>query len=383
VRERHRAGAAVVAWPEADSSPLERTGVPFRAARDVLGPGGLAAADAAARAWARAWGRRPLSDGKGFRELVEWRGSSLLWCAEGFVRTSTAGPRCARTAEIALRLLEATGAVEVDAFGLAASDALLLARASMVRGVLFHGPVPASGSPLPVARANAPRRGLVGVLSDALAPTLAPAPPTLGAGSGRSGPPIVALVDTSETRTALATLLTAVSEELWRPVACVTLDELSRWETRRARRAAAEAEVLLRDRLDRLRGSAGLASSYSHRGVSFADLAAGDLEALLLGHLKATVLRIESAVELVGAAGTPAVLVAVPRRDERRALLLAAAAAGAEAVVVSVGAPATAEPERADGGPRPLAALDWEPGADPAPVTARLREASRGRVERE
>ena len=56
-------------------SPLERAGVPFRAVEDLLGPEGLAAADAAARTWARVWGRLPLVDGKSFRELVEWRGS--------------------------------------------------------------------------------------------------------------------------------------------------------------------------------------------------------------------------------------------------------------------------------------------------------------------
>jgi hypothetical protein len=347
----------------------------------VLGPAGEAAADAAARTWARAWARRPLADEKGFRELVPWRGSSLLWCAEGFLHTSTAGPRCARTAEIALRLLEATAAEEVDAFGLPASDALLLARASTVCGALFHGRVPDSVRPLPAAGGGGPRRGLARALSDALAPRLAPALPAPVAGSGSRGAPILALVDAEGTREVLAALLATLSEELWRPVACVTLDELSRWETRRARRATAEAESLLRDRLESLRGTAGLASSYSHRGVGFADLAAGDLEALLLGHLPAMVRRLEATVELVGAAGAPAVLLAVPGRDERRALLLATAAAGASAVALRVAAPPAEEPERADGGPRPLAALDWAPGSDAAPVVARLREAARGRVE--
>lgn len=347
----------------------------------MLGPEGEAAADAAARTWARAWARRPLADEKGFRELVPWRGSSLLWCAEGFLHASTAGPRCARTAELALRLLEATAAEEVDAFGLPASDALLLARASTVWGALFHGRAPDSVRPLAAARRATPRRGIIRALSDAIAPARSPAPPAPVAGSGESGAPIVALVDGEVPRAALAALLATVSEELRRPVACVTLDELSRWETRRARRATAEAESLLRDRLEGLRGTAGLAASYSHRGVGFADLAAGDLEALLLGHLPAMVRRLEAAVELVGAARAPAVLLAVPGRDERRALLLATAAAGASAVALRVAAPPAEEPERADGGPRPLAALDWAPGSDPAPVVARLREAARGRVE--
>ena len=83
-------------WPGAPASSLEREGDPFRAVEDVLGPEGLAAAAAAARTWARVWGRLPLVDGKSFRELVEWRGASLLWCAEAFLRDETAGPRCAQ-----------------------------------------------------------------------------------------------------------------------------------------------------------------------------------------------------------------------------------------------------------------------------------------------
>ncbi len=379
-RERQRAGATVVAWPGADTSSLERACVPFRAAEAVLGPEGTAATAAAARTWARVWGRLPLVEGMGFRELVAWRGISLLWCAEEFLRVSTAGPRCARTAELALRLLEATAAVEVDAFGLSDSDALILARASTVHGVLFHGPVPTSARPLPVARPGAPRRTLVGLLSEALAPAGAPPPPALVAGSGRDAPPLLTLVDDEESRVGLTALSQAISEELWRPVSCATLAELPRWETPRARRASREAAAVLRDRRDRLRGAAGLAASYVHRGVGFADLAAGDLEALVLGHLPAMVRRLEATVELVGAARAPAVLVAVTGRDERRALVLAAGATGAETIALNLGGPAASDSERADGGPRPLAAFDWSPGADPAPVVARLREAVRGRV---
>jgi hypothetical protein len=201
------------------------------------------------------------------------------------------------------------------------------------------------------------------------------------AGFGRGASAVVALVEGEKARAAIAPLLAAIAGELRRPISCVTLAELGRWETRRVRGAVAEAEALLRARLEGVRGGAGLAESYSHRGIGFADLAAGDLEALLLGHLPAMVRRLEAAVELVGAAGTPAVLLAVPGRDERRALLLATAAAGASAVALKVAAPPAEEPERADGGPRPLAALDWAPGSDAAPVVARLREAARGRVE--
>ncbi len=380
-RKRQREGAAVVCWPGAPGSSLEREGVPFRTVEDVLGPEGLATADAAGRTWARVWGRLPLVDGKSFRELVEWRGTSLLWCAEAFLRDATAGPRCARAAEIALRLLESTTPSEVDAPGLLPADALLLARACTARGVLFHGASPGvPGRPLAVERPASPG-GLRRAIADALAPAHPPSLRTRPAVETGPEGPLVALLAGEEERLALAPLLEAVSADLWRGVATVTLADLPRWETRGARRAASEAEALLRERRLRLRGTPGLADSYSHRGVSFADLASGDLEALLEGHLPAVVRRIEAVRELVLSARAAAVLLAVPGRDERRALLHACSSAGVAAVVVRLGAPGAGEADRADAGPRPAAALDWAEGQDPRPVVARLREAARGRVE--
>jgi hypothetical protein len=372
-RARQREGALVVAWTDAPVAALESEGIPFRPVDEVLGPEGLAAAEGAARTWARVWGRLPLADGRSFRELVEWRGSSLLWSATAFLLEETAGPRCARTAEAALRLLEATAAVEVDASGLDPADALLLSRACTERGVLFHGRVGGAGRPLPVAR-PAVRSGLGRLLSDARAPATAPAPPPPLAGAGSGAAPILALIGLEEERDLIESLLRCVSDELGRPIVAVSLGDLPRWETRRARRAIEEADAILRERQARLLGTPGLAASYAHRGVSFSDLAAGDLEALLRGALPAAARRIEAARELLAAARPAAVLVAVDGRDERRSLLHACAADGFGGVVVRRGAPGG--PERADGGPRPVALCDWEPD----PVAEALREAARGRV---
>jgi hypothetical protein len=376
VLDRLREGAALVCWPGADVSPLQRAGVPFGAVESLLGAEGLAAADGAARSWARVWGRLPLVDGSSFRELVPWRASSLLWSATTFLLEKTAGPRCARTAEIALRLLEATAPSEVDAFGLGPAATLLLGRACRARGVLFHGPAPASGRPLATA---ARRRGLWRRLDGLLAPSAAPAPPP-GAGVGVAAPPVVTVIAGAEEGRAVAPLLRAISADLWRSVIPVTLAELPRWETRRVHGAVSEARAFLRALLERLRGTPGLAESYAHRGVGFADLAAGDLEGLLLGHLPEAVRRIEAAVELLTSTGAAAVLLAGPGPDERRALVHACAAVGVGAIVLRLGAPAEGDTTRADGGPQPLAALDWRPGKDPGLVVARLREAVHGRV---
>jgi hypothetical protein len=376
-RGRLREGAAVVSWPGADVSRLQRAGVPFRAVESLLGAEGLAAADGAARGWARVWGRLPLLDGKSFRELVPWRGNSLLWNASTFLVEKTAGPRCARMADLALRLLETTAPSEVDAPGLGPAEALLLGRACRARGVLFHGPVPASGRPLATA---VPRGGPWRKLAVLLAPSAAPPLPSPAAGVGLTAPPVVVLVAGAEEGRAVAPLLRAISADLWRSVVPVTLAELSRWETRRVHRAVSEAGAFLRALFGRLRGTPGLAESYSHRGVGFADLAARDLEALLLGHLPGAVRWIEAAVELFTSTGAAAVLLAVPGPDERRAFVHACAASGVGTIVLRLGAPAEGDTTRADGGPQPLAALDWRPGEDPEPVVARLREAVHGRV---
>jgi hypothetical protein len=218
------------------------------------------------------------------------------------------------------------------------------------------------------------------VIADAFAPAHPPSLRTLPAVEAGAEGPLVAVLAGEEERLALAPLLEAVSADLRGGLATVTLTELPRWETRRARRAAAEAGGLLRDERRRLRGTPGLAASYAHRGVPFADLASGDLEALLEGHLPALVRRIEAARELVVSARAAAVLLAVPGRDERRALLHACSSVGVVAVVVRLGAPEAGDADRADAGPRPVAALDWAEGKDPRPVVARLREAVRGRV---
>jgi len=366
----------VVAWPGAPTARLEQEGLPFRSVDAVLGPEGRAAADGAARTWARVWGRLPLADGRSFRELVEWRGSSLLWSGTSFLLEETAGPRCARTAEVALRLLEATAATEVDAFGLEPSDALLLSRACTARGVLFHGRVTGPGRPLPVVR-PALRSGLRRLLADALAPAIPPSLPTPAAGAGLGGPILLALVEGG--RDDLAPLLEGVSVSLGQPVVVVGLAELPRWETRRGRRAIRQAEGLLRERLGALAGTPGLAASYAHRGVAFADLAGGDLEALVLGALAAAARRIEAARELLAAARPSAVLLAVDGRDERRSLVHACAAEGTSVVVVARGH-ASGDRERADGGPQATAVCEWEPGRDSSVVAEALGESARGRV---
>jgi hypothetical protein len=165
---------------------------------------------------------------------------------------------------------------------------------------------------------------------------------------------------------------------LSRGVVVVTLGELPRWETRRVHRAAAEAREHLRACGRRIRGTPGLVESYVHRGVRFADLAAGDLDALVARRLPAAARLVEIGVELLSSSRPAALVVCVPSSDARRALIPAGASVGVPSVVLLAEG---ADPIRADGGPQPDAALPWGTASSPDEIVARLREAARGRVE--
>jgi hypothetical protein len=366
-RERREAGAVVVAWPGSDERALERDGLPARAVRDVIGAAGGEAAEAAERGFARVWARLPLDEGRSFRDLVTWREESLLWACESYLRRATAGPRCAGTAETCLRLLEALDPSEVDAGGLAPPDALLLSRAAVARGVLFHGEV-GRVKPLSPGRAETGAGGAPSGLLARLGSANAAARRSV------AGQPLLAVHDAGSAAAGLEALLDRALAEAGLASAVVSLEDLPRHETPRARDAVAGAERSFRETLGRLRGTPGLAASYAHRGVGFAELAACDLEAVLLGHLPGAVRVVERALDLLTAARPALVLVSVKDRDLRRAIGLAARAAGVP--WASVLAAASAD-ERVDAGPQPVARL--APGTDGglAEATARLLAAAR------
>jgi hypothetical protein len=341
-RARRDEGARVVVWPGADPRPLEREGLTVSSVTDAIGRAGEEAVLAAERGFARVWARLPLVEGASFRDLVVWRGESLLWACESYLRRATAGPRCAGAAERCLRLLEATDPCEVDAGGLAPRDALVLARAAVARGVLFHGDVPRP-RPLPPERheadACAAPRSLLARLGAARA-------------AGSSGSPLLVVHDGGPAAPLVDALAARARDDASLAAAVVPLEELPRHETGRARAATAETERELRALLGRLRGTAGLAASYGHRGVGFAELAALDLDAVLLGHLPGAVRTAERALDLLSAARPALLVVGIEERDRRRAIGLAARTAGVPWIALTA---TDAADERVDGGPQPAA----------------------------
>lgn len=376
LRSRSLQGALVVSWLGAESEALAAAGVPCRALEDVLGPEGLAAADAAGRSWARVWARLPLVEGRSFRDLVAWRGESLLWTSEGFLRKATAGPRCARTAELCLRLLETLRPSEIDAHGLATADGVLLARAATACGVLFHGE-PGAAKPLVALRPPARPSALLRLFRE-----LVPRRPSLI----HAGPPardsalVLCVVARENDRVSLGPLLEAARQDPSTRTVVVAADALPQFGTRSTRRAVAEGERQLRERLITLRGTPAVAASHAHRGVGFGDLAANDLEAVLLGRLPDALNTLEHAVTVFESTRPALVVVAVADRDERRTLGMAAAAAGVPWATLRVGESPDDEPDRADAGPHPAASLALASFEDATSVLGRLREIAHDRV---
>jgi hypothetical protein len=365
-RARRDEGALVVGWPGADPRPLARESLTARSVTDVIGREGEEAVLAAERGFARDWARRPLVGGSSFHDLVRWRGESLSWACESYAGRATAGPRCAATAERCLRLLEATDPSEVDAGGLAPPDALLLARAAVARGVLFHGEAP-HARPLTPERAAPPAwaepRSLLGRLASPRAAT---------------GAPLLAVHDRGPARALVAALAERGREEPAIAVDAVAVEDLPRHETPDARAGVDATLRVLRETLRRLRGTPGLAASYAHRGIGFAELAALDLEALLLGQLPAAVRVAERVRGLLAAARPRLLVVAVEDDDFRRAIGLATRVAGVPWVAVTTGA-GGADPH-VEGGPQPAARVPAEAAGAPDEPLARLLAAVRDSV---
>jgi hypothetical protein len=293
-------------------------------------------------------------DGRSFREIFEWKGASLWWMTESFLRTAPESPACVRLVETWLRILEAESPSEVEAVGLPPRASVLLERAATSRGVLFHG-----RNRVPSSRGLLLRSWLRSFGNGGAAARRSrsrePATYVLVGEEAALGP--VAGKEESETllRVSLASLEAGGSS------------------------AARKQEVLARRRFRRsfaaLRKSPGMHEAFSHRGIPFHDLAQGDLALLLFVALPRAVRLFEEMSGLLRATRPEAAALLVPSRDARRTLLAACAAAEVPGVVLRSGE--SEEPERADGGPQPHLVLAWDGSASPEDLLEALREAAK------
>lgn len=315
-------GARILAWDEPAAQALASARVPFDSVPGLLGPDARAEAEAAAIPWTKAFGRRPLLEGRSFRELSSWKGVPLFYFAELFLHHSTASPGYVRAIELFHRVLEATAPREVEASGLTPAETLLLQRTCTARGVLFQGdPVTATKSGAVLRVSLESRWNNLKTALSAVKAALA-GQPTRPPQDGRRTVLFLshaafwrrrrdaATGDEREYEHYFDTLLPAVAtEERLRPYVLavgpraafrrrsardralewlrlhpeagpyVHVNRFTSWRVAgEVRRATRQVRALWRS----LRRSPAAHEAFSHRGVSFFDLAQADLAATLL-----------------------------------------------------------------------------------------------------
>jgi CDP-glycerol:poly(glycerophosphate) glycerophosphotransferase len=370
------APTAIVAWDEAAERALRARGLAFRTVAQSLGPEAADEVDAAAVRWTKAWGRRPVLDGKSFRDLYAWKGVSLWWFAELFLHHSTEATRFVRVVEVVHRLLDAEKPDEVEAHGLREDEAQLVARTCLARGVLFQrGPVRAGRRRRVSAVQRRERWNAVKAWATAAKAALsgpAPAPPRDRPAalflshaafwrtreSAEAGAPQAyehyfdRVIPALDAEGALRPFVVAVG-----PRAAFRRrqmgDRVSEWlrlesggadfvhvnryfggsVAREARRGAALARRIWRE----IGGLAAVRESFSHRGVAFADLSEADLCATVLLQLPWAIRSYEEMAAVLRAVRPAVVCLYAESSGWGRAALAASRAAGVPTVAMQHG----------------------------------------------
>lgn len=382
-RARHGPDVRFVAWSDEHADELRRADVTWRAASSYLEPAGAEHVEEAASAWTKAWGRRPLLDGKNFRELVRWKEQSLWWWAELYLHHSTEATRYVRLIELLTRILEAEAPDEAEIVGLPRDEALLAARACTAWRVLLQGRVPRGPAGVRRQLRSVSLHSRLNTLKTVLtalktmlsgaAPRLAPArvddvrrtvlflshaafwrhrrDPATGTTQVyehyfdrlipevEADPSLRAAVVTVGPRAPFRRR--GLRERLadWLHLSRgsarhVHMDRYTRWrvvrETWRATRRVRAAWRTLRD-------APALRESLSHSGVSFADLAAPDVAATLLLQLPWAVRSYEETVEMLRAVRPDVLCLYAESSGWGRAALAACRAEGVRTVAIQHG----------------------------------------------
>jgi hypothetical protein len=380
---RARASARFVAWNETHAHELSAAGVSWRAASSYVEPGGAERIEDVAMAWTKAWGRRPLLDGRSFRELARWDGLSLWWWAELYLHHTTEATRYVRLIELLARILEAEAPDEAEIVGLPADEALVVARACAAWRVLLHGQVPRARRrwawrALAVSwrcRANGLKTGLA-----MLKASLSGAPPNLSAGRlddtrrhvlflshaafwrrRRPTPDapeqsyehyfdrlIPEVAGHAELRASVVAvgpraafrrrgLLARLREWLRLSADSPRYVHMNRYTRPRVWRAQRAATRAARALWRTLRGSPALRESCAHSGVNFSELVAGDLAAVLLLQLPWAVRSYEETRELLRVARPDALCLYAESSGWGRAALAACRAEHVPSVALQHG----------------------------------------------
>lgn len=376
-RSRHEDGAALLLWDGERSPALDAAGIPYRWAASLTASA-QDEIDEAAMAWTKEWGRRPLLDGRSFRELFAWKGVSLWWFAELYLHHSTDAPRHVRVIESVHRILDAEAPDELETVGLSPEDTLLVERTCTARGVLFHGPrrltrFPAARKVAAVVRSS--RWNAAKALLTAAKARLAGPPPAPPEGPA---PTVLFLShaafwraraegagdDAVEYEHYFDRLIPAAAEQGLRPFVVAVgpraafrrrgrRERLAEWlrfgspgdpyvhvnrySDARVHREVRRATAMIREGWERLRRSPALADAFSHRGVAFADLAEADLAGTMLLQLPWAVRCYEEMAAVLASVRPAVVCLYAESSGWGRAAVAACRAAGVPTVAIQHG----------------------------------------------
>jgi hypothetical protein len=366
----------VVAWDEAAERALRARGARLRTVAQVLGSEAAEEVDTAALRWTKEWGRRPLLDGCSFRDLYDWKGVSLWWFAELFLHHSTEATRFVRVIETVHRLLDAEAPDEVEAHGLPEDEALLVARTCLARGVLFHpgavrrtrhrgvtsvrrrarwnavkawataskaavsgaAPAPGSGAPVALFLSHAAfwreRTSDAGGAPRAYEHYFDRLIPALGE-DGSLRPFVVAVGPRSAFRR--RGLGERLAEWLRLHAAGEGYVHVNRYFSRRVARETRRGAAFAARIWSELSGQPAVRETFSHRGVTFADLSEADLAATLLLQLPWAIRSYEEMAAVLDVVRPSVVCLYAESSGWGRAALAACQAAHVPAVAVQHG----------------------------------------------
>jgi hypothetical protein len=360
----------LVLWSGRGEAPRIPEGALLRAwpADDATAPEVL---DEAAIAWTKEWGRRPLLDGRSFREIAEWKGVSLWWFAEIYLHHSTRATRYVRLVESFHRLLEREAPDEVEALDFPAEESLLLERTCTVRGVLFQGRRAAAPRRRSVAAVSVQSRwNTVKALAAAVKARLAGAPPAPPSDGRRTvlflshaafwreegtedrehyfdriipgtaalpglRPFVVAVGPRAAFRRRGAR--ERMGEWLAAPPVTDAWVHVNRYTGFHVFRELRRGTGQVRRLWHALRGAAGMREAFSHRGVRFDDLCAADLAATLLLQLPWAIRSFEEMANVLRVVGPQAVCLYAESSGWGRAALAACRVAGVPTVALQHG----------------------------------------------
>ncbi len=308
-------GDRVIAFSETAARRLDHAGIPFSRSVEALGDDPEMALYRAAAAWTRAFGTRAVdANGQTLKEALRYRETTLWWWAELYLHHNTDAARRVRFLETVARALDAFPTAKVRTHGLTSDETALTERLCAARHLAFvEGPVRKT--------TEARRSPLAAGLLEALK-VVATAIKATGGGGNPPGARSVVFVTHAafwrertggdgevEAYEHYFDSLLRESKRRGLPVATLavgpqntfrTRSTSDRWKERLSSRkddrfvhinrfvspgVAAAALKAFGSAVTihrRFRDAPGLTRAFSHRGVTFADLSAGDFGRTLL-----------------------------------------------------------------------------------------------------